>query len=87
MPKGWGSTHPITQKRQKGFRMMIVSENIILTMGFFFTLLREDFGVPLEQSLICLIGNVLQLPKLSYSKNGTSFKDRNTKKKGNKAKL
>ena len=27
------------------------------------------------------------LPKLSYSKNGTSFKDRNTKKKGNKAKL
>ena len=27
------------------------------------------------------------IPKLSYSKNGTSFKDRNTKKKGNKAKL
>ncbi len=26
-------------------------------------------------------------PKLSYSKNGTSFKHRNTKKKGNKAKL
>ncbi len=25
------------------------------------------------------------IPKLSYSKNGTSFKDRNTKKKGNKA--
>ena len=30
---------------------------------------------------------VLLKPKLSYSKNGTSFKDRNTKKKGNKAKL
>ena len=30
--------------------------------------------------------NIFQ-PKLSYSKNGTSFKDRNTKKKGNKAKL
>lgn len=29
----------------------------------------------------------LRNPKLSYSKNGTSFKDRNTKKKGNKAKL
>ena len=30
---------------------------------------------------------IIFLPKLSYSKNGTSFKDRNTKKKGNKAKL
>ena len=69
MPKGWGSTHPITQKRQKGFRMMIVSENIILTMGFFFTLLREDFGVPVEQSLICLIGNVLQLLKSRFIMN------------------
>jgi len=29
----------------------------------------------------------IYIPKLSYSKNGTSFKDRNTKKKGNKAKL
>ena len=29
----------------------------------------------------------ISFPKLSYSKNGTSFKDRNTKKKGNKAKL